>query len=286
MPQVNVWYESGGFGYRDSVGCNAIVPPYGETQVLQVPGGFKVLQDFRMGGWPNNCNYRYEQNVTFYADGHFVPEVSAYGPGCSYDGLYRPFIRIDVGPGGQAGNFFEYFAGPGWSSPLTEGDFPRAAPYAPDGSKWNQLGADMDGYALRPTGQDPAHYIVLRHYASEGDNDLPSQGANPETIFPLQWDNDEAIQAEDILFWYVPESLTTQNPPYCWTQSGTPSPCKNGLDVRAAAPAVTTTPTPPAPTATATTAATATATATATTAPTDTPLPPGSSYLYLPLVVK
>jgi hypothetical protein len=292
MAQVNVWYASGGFGYRDSVGCSGIVPPYGETQIIQVQGGFKVLQDFRMGGWPNNCNYRYEQSVTFYADGHLEPQVSNFGPGCSYDGLYRPFLRVDIGPAGQANNFFQYFTSEGWTNPLAEDDFPKATPVSPDGTKWNQFGATMSGYGLAPTGKDPAHYIVLRHYASEGDNDLPTQGANPTTIFPLQWDNDEAIQAQDILFWFVPESQTISTPPtppatpnyYCWSlPNGTPYPCTNGLDARAAGAMVTATPTPPPPSATptATSSPTATRTATATNTPTA-----SNRTLYLPLVIR
>ena len=296
MPQVNVWYASGGFGYRDSVGCSGIVPPYGQTQVIQVTGGFKILQDFRMGGWPNNCNYRYEQSVTFYADGRFHAEVSNYGPGCSYDGLYRPFLRVDIGPAGQEGNFFRYFTDGGWTSPLAEDDFPKGTPYSPEGEKWSQLGATMGGYALKPTGNDPmhddpAHYIVLRHYASEGDNDLPTQGADPRTIFPLQWDNNEAIQDQDILFWFVPESQTDSSPPdyYCWSAGGTPHPCTNGLDFRVTGPVMTATPTPTAPPATPseTPSLTATLTATPSLTPTATQTPtPENLTLYLPLVIK
>lgn len=294
MPQVNVWYASGGFGYRDSVGCTGIVPPYGQTQVLQVTGGFKILQDFRMGGWPNNCNYRYEQSVTFYADGRFETEVSNYGPGCSYDGLYRPFLRVDIGPAGQESNFFQYFTDGGWTSPPAEDDFPKGVPYSPTGDKWGQFGAMMNGYLIKPTANeperdDPAHYIVLRHYANEGDNDLPSQGADPRTIFPLQWDNNEAIQDQDILFWFVPESQTTQNPPYCWSAGGTPHPCTNGLDFRVTGPVATATPTPTAPPATPseTPSPTATLTATPSLTPTATETPtPENLTLYLPLVIK
>jgi len=283
LPQVNVWYASGGYGYMDSLGCNGIVPPYGQTQVIQISGGFQILQDFRMSGWPHNCNYRYEQQVTFYTDGRFTPEVSVYGPGCAYDGLYRPFLRVDIGPAGQLSNFFQYFTDGVWTSPAVEGDFPKNEQPQVQGYQWRQLGADQGGYQVSPTGKDDEHYIELVHYADEGDNDLPTQGVDPQQIFPLQWANGESIQDQDLLLWLVPESQTTQNPPYCWSAGGTPNPCTNGLDLQVTGPVATLPPPSATPTATVTPSPTVTTTATATPSPSPTV---GLMNQYLPLVSK
>lgn len=251
MVQVDVGYAGGTWGYHDSVGCSAI-QPYGETQILPIEGGFRVTQDFRMGGWGGNCAYRYQQYFDFYNDGRFRIRVDSFGRGCSTDGVYRPGIRVDIGPGGEAGNVFKYygnsFAHTGWFAPALEGGFHQGnGPYDLGNRKWQQLGADGQGYWLEPRNgtnlevgpPDNARYYVLQfHAGAEGDQpNLPTQtyggyGCTPD-CFPGQpsWMNGEPIQNQNLVLWYIAQSQTNPNPPnyWCWTVSQTQTyPCPSG----------------------------------------------------------
>ncbi|MEM8862371.1 MAG: hypothetical protein AAGD96_28980, partial [Chloroflexota bacterium] len=98
IPQVEVWYPSWPGGYRDEIGSAASVPPYFDTNVDSVEGGFRVSQLFtEFTRWPNCiCCYRYEQAIALFDDGSFETQFVSHGPGCDDLSVYQPLWRIDL----------------------------------------------------------------------------------------------------------------------------------------------------------------------------------------------
>ena len=98
ITQIEAWYPSWPGGYRDEIGFNATVRPFGPTELNELEDGFEVRQLFsEFTRWPNCvCCYRYEQIVQFYADGSLDFRFTSHGPGCDDLSIYKPFWRIDV----------------------------------------------------------------------------------------------------------------------------------------------------------------------------------------------
>jgi hypothetical protein len=234
------------------------------------------------------------------------------GRGCGNDGVYTPYLRINVGPGGQVSNTFQVNSAGGWDAPAQEGDYEQSLEFLTGGMNWRVLGADGNGYDLEPRwgdnyeigDPDSGDAIALAfHTGAEGDSpNLPSMGTGygcPNNCFPYrQWANGESIQNADIVLWYVASAQTVPSSPYyCWTVSQTQTyPCYMGPmfhpfgpaatptftptsgPTNTPTPAITNTPTPrptrtPTPRPTRTPAPTRTPTPTRTPQPTRTPTP-------------
>ncbi|MDX1437547.1 MAG: PKD domain-containing protein, partial [Anaerolineales bacterium] len=252
------WHvDYGASGFVDTTGCGGAgggfaIFPFGQTQILDLPGpagegpvGFEVVQDFRMSNWGAFCNYRYEQHMQFFDDGRFQVISGAYGRGCGGNALYRPLMRIDLAVAGDPDDSFHRWDGSAWEKFTTEFYF---VPYMqsghgphlfdPDGNSW--MFEDLSGAAykvkLSSEGQpddgfhddDPFVYIV-QHHADEGDSDLGVIGNccnNDHQQGPEQYINGDSIDSENIVFWYVPQYVSDDNPGsyYCWTVLGEPNP--------------------------------------------------------------
>lgn len=253
------WHaDYGSSGYQDSTGCSSggggfTIYPYGETQVLDLLDGqndvigFEVVQDFRMGSWGSQCNYRYEQRIRFYNDGRFRPVSGAYGQGCGPTALYRPVVRINIAVNGDANDRFARWDGSDWQTMTTE-DY--LVPYVEAGHGPHHI--DANGYSWlvedtitglgyyivqdvgqydgdRGRGDSPFLYPTL-HHASEGDTDLYVFGSgcchDDHQQGPHLYLNGESIADANIVLWYVPQADTDATGPdyYCWTVSGEPNP--------------------------------------------------------------
>ncbi len=247
LAQWNVRYSSGS-GFRDVTGCNAggggfHIFPYGETKVRDLTDddnnviGFEVVQDFRMGNWGANCNYRYEQQIRFYDDGRFRVVSVAFGRGCNPIGTYRPLVRIDIAVDGSADNNFATWDGAEWQSHQTEFWQLQDGPYTDEGYKWLVYNDNGVAYYIEPgQGQfddsphpDDAYIYVVKHHPNEGDFDLPAMGSccnDDHQQGPHTFVNGESIESENIVIWYVPAMPKDGvNQPYsCWTVSGEPNP--------------------------------------------------------------
>jgi hypothetical protein len=235
MTQFDVGYANQSWGYHDSVGCSAIVPAYPPNTppvISQIADGFALAQDFRMGGWGGGCAYRYQQWFIFYNDGRVRVSVAAYGRGCGNDGVYTPFLRGRLGPGGETGNRFQVLRDGGWI-----GRPPKPCSSRPwnalgkQGALWRQIGADSQGFAMEPRwadnfepGQpDGADVIALAYHAAiEGDQpNLPSMGFGlrlPRQLLPAPVDQRRAGAERRHRDLVHPERSDRGNSPYyCWT---------------------------------------------------------------------
>ncbi len=243
-----------GFGFVDATGCGGggggfPIYPYGNTQVLDLLDGqsniigFEVVQDFRMGSWGSGCNYRYEQRIQFFADGRFRTASLAYGQGCGTNATYRPLVRVDIAVNGDASDSFAYWDGSQWLTQANElyrtpYDGPNG-PHASDanGHAWRITDQSGAGYYLEPSvgqfgdgseGDAPFVYAVT-HHANEGDTDLGVIGTccnSDHTQGPHNYVNNEALENQNIVLWYIPQMVTDASPPdyYCWTLQGEPNP--------------------------------------------------------------
>lgn len=243
------WHaDYGSAGYEDTPGCGGggggfPIYPYGETEVLDILDaennviGFEVVQDFRMGNWGFTCNYRYDQHMQFFNDGRFRVVGGAYGKGCGTNSLYRPIMRIDIAAYGSDNDSFSIWDGSQWLRQTTEGWWSQAEPYTPQGYKWAIVDSSGKGYHVEPgQGQfgdgdrgDNAFIYAVQHHANEGDTDLGVIGDCCNDDYqqgPHNYLNNEGIENQDIVIWYVPQMLTDAFAPdyYCWTVSGEPNP--------------------------------------------------------------
>lgn len=248
LAQWNIRYNVGS-GFIDITGCNPSggggfpISAYGETKIWDLYDddnnviGFEVVQDFRMGNWGANCNYRYEQHIQFFDDGRFRVVSVAYGRGCNPIGTYRPLVRIDIAIDGSANNNFATWDGTEWQSHQTEFWQLQDGPYTDEGYKWLVYNDSGAAYYLEPgQGQfddsphpDDAYIYVVQHHPSEGDFDLPALGTccnDDHQQGPYTFVNEESIESENIVIWYVPAMPKdgTNEPYSCWTVSGEPDP--------------------------------------------------------------
>lgn len=248
------WHADYGVsGYTDYTGCGGggggfHINPYGETQVVDIYDngqanvvGFEVIQDFRMSNWGNYCNYRYEQRFQFYNDGRFRTVAGAFGKGCGDNAIYRPLMRIDIAVAGDDADTFATWDGAAWQDQSVENWWSQGAPYTPEGYAWRVMDQSGAGYYMEP-GQDnnfgdlgrgdDAFIYATQHHASEGDTDLGIIGTCCNDNYqqgPHIYLNNEAINNQNIVIWYVPQFVTDPSNTdgdgyYCWTISGEPNP--------------------------------------------------------------
>lgn len=244
------------FGFVDEPGCGVgggglQIPSYGETQVITMTDemganiGFELVQDFRNARWGDNCNYRYENRLQFYADGRFRIASAAYGRGCQPESTYRPVVRIDVAVNGDDGDTFSYLAGDRWQPVVTETyRTPYAQPgqgphvYDQSGRAWAVFDAGGTGYFIvgdrgqypQSRGADPFFYVTQYH-PEEGETDLGALGHccfDDHRQGPDMYVDNEDVLATNLVLWYVPQLVTQVDPEnndyYCWTISGEPDP--------------------------------------------------------------
>ena len=242
------WHaDYGSSGFRDETGCTGggggfSIFPFGATQenILTEgpnPVGFEIVQDFRMGNWGANCNYRYEQHFQFFDDGRFRVVAGAYGRGCGSNALYRPVIRIDLALGGQDNNQVAYWDSSNWVNVDSERWFlPTDLQYF---SNLYPLQVSGNGltFNVEPAqgqfgdggrGDDPFIYVT-QYNAAEGATDLGVIGSccnDDHRQGPDQYVNGENVADENIVLWYVSQADTdvTAGNMYCWTVAGEPNP--------------------------------------------------------------
>ncbi|MEW5986859.1 MAG: PKD domain-containing protein [Chloroflexota bacterium] len=243
------WHaDYGVWGFEDSTGCGGggggfPIYPYGDTQVNDLYDdihqriGFEVVQDFRMGNWGNSCNYRYEQHFQFFTDGRYRVVAGAYGKGCATNGLYKPLVRIDVAVDGDEGDSFATWDGSNWVTQTNENWWLQGEPYTPESYLWRLSDQGGLSYYVEPgQGQfgdggrgDDAYLYVVQHHPEEGDTDLGVIGdccLNDYQQGPHIYLNNESIENQNLVVWYVPQMLTDVMPGsyYCWTITGEPDP--------------------------------------------------------------
>ncbi|MEZ4644623.1 MAG: c-type cytochrome [Chloroflexota bacterium] len=222
ISQVEAWYPSWPGGYRDEIGFNASVPPFGGTQITDLADGFEVRQLFtEFTHWPNCiCCYRYEQVMQFFADGSFSPQFVSHGPGCDDLSIYRPFWRIDMDIDGPEGDHVAVWQDGEWREAETEFElYPVVDDVAPDGTKLGTFDGDTlytwQMARTDPLGLDEARLFVLQKKEEEGDGPIAT---GPGDTFqpPRQWLDGEPISGQNIVVWFVPLLKTKKsNPLWC-----------------------------------------------------------------------
>ncbi|MFO7540601.1 MAG: PKD domain-containing protein [Chloroflexota bacterium] len=256
MPVINniklvEWHiaYAGGGGFIDIIGCGGSgggfhIYPYGETEIIDLFDeddtviGFEVVQDFRMGNWGANCNYRYDQRLQFFEDGRFRVVGGAYGKGCNTIGVYRPVVRIDIAINGSDNNSFATWDGSDWLTHQEEFWQLQDAPYTDEGYRWQVYNADGTAYYIEPgQGQfedspepDNAYIYVTMHKPEEGDTDLPAIGTccnSDHQQGPHHFVDGDPIENQNLVIWYVPQMDkygVAPGPYTCWTVTGEPNP--------------------------------------------------------------
>ena len=241
------WHaDYGSSGYVDATGCGGggggkfSISPFGPTQVLDMEDesgslvGFEVVQDFRMSNWGSSCNYRYEQHFQFYQDGRFRIVGGAYGKGCGTNAIYRPLLRIDLAAGDDPNDLFSTFDGTGWVDRTEEFWLLQDGPYTPENYAWKVTDTVSGrGFHIEPgIGQfsdggrgDDAYIYVVQHHPEEGDANMNAVGSccfNDHRQGPHGFLNNESIDGENLVLWYVPQYVTDVTPDneYCWTIQG------------------------------------------------------------------
>lgn len=216
--QIEAWYPSWPGGYRDEIGFNASVRPFGGTEVVDVDrgNGFEVRQMFtEFTRWPNCiCCYRYEQIVRVFADGVFEFDFVSHGPGCDDLSVYRPFWRIDLANTNEAWVWQET----AWVSADVEQELhPFVTDLSPDGYKLTTRNSEqLYQWALVPTDPldlDEAYVFLLQAHENEGDGPIltgPGDTFQP----PRQWLNGDRLSGEQIILWYVPLLKTKKGGPW------------------------------------------------------------------------
>lgn len=219
IAQIEAWYPSWPGGYRDEIGFNASVPPFGDTQINDLGNGFEVRQLFtEFTRWPNCiCCYRYEEVIHFYADGTFEPRFVSHGPGCDDLSVYRPFWRIDLDLNGPTGDMAWVWQGGEWTAVTRETELhPLLDEVAADGSKL-AIGDDEMLYVWQfqptdPLGLDEAYLFLLHKQEGEGEGPVltgPGDTYQP----PRQWLNEESLADGDLVLWFVPLLKTKKTAP-------------------------------------------------------------------------
>lgn len=233
-----------GFGYSDAVGC----PYFSTAAVVAVEGprvrdmfegdkktGFALEQNFFSEGWPNPCNYNYQQRFEFYDDGRFRVTVASVGRGCGNDGTYRPVTRIAF-----AGNdnTFSEWTGKDWKVwEKEQWQLQQATtPYTPEGYQFKISSAGGGGFYMEPgRGQfkdggrgDNAYTYLTRSEPGrdEGESDLVTIGPCCNTDYrqgPEKFiePNPEPTQGKTLVLWYVPQikNDNTKGREYCWAET-------------------------------------------------------------------
>jgi hypothetical protein len=241
--------NSDGFGYSDAVGCPffstaavvAVEPP--KVKDLIENGkivGFALYQVFSSEGWPNACNYNYQQLYEFYNDGRMRVAVASLGRGCGNNGTYRPVIRLAFA--GENNSFYEWknkkweqWKNEKWSlqNELTQ--------YSKEGFQYKIKGKKAAFNIIPGKGQfkdggrgDDAYTYVTKfnNQTDEGENDLITIGPCCNTDYnqgPEKFVNNipESIENSKLVLWYVPQLKNDDRAgnEYCWANTT----IKNGV---------------------------------------------------------
>ena len=237
ITQIEAWYPSWPGGYRDEIGFNATVRPYGDTEVNEFADGFEVRQLFtEFTRWPNCiCCYRYEQIIQFYDNGSLDFRFTSHGPGCDDLSIYRPFWRIDADLDGPNNHEVQVWDGAQWVEAEAELELHPfvETPLLDEndllGSEGNVVNLSLTGSKLAashgdtsyiwqmiptdPLGQDEAYFFILQDNEDEGDGPVvPGPGDTYQP--PRQWINGDPASGEDVVFWFVPLLKTKKGDPW------------------------------------------------------------------------
>ena len=248
------WHtDYGDTGYVDSIGCGGggggfPIHTFGDMEQRDLVDndgnivGFELVQDFRMNKWGLPCQYRYDQHYEFYDDGRYRVVAGAYGKGCSTTGIYRPVIRIDVAVAGDDNDQLQLWDG-NWTAQDKEIRVGPNSNASPEGYVWRVLDQSGKGYFIEPgngqfrdAGQGDNEFLyAVQYHQGEGEADLGvfAIGCCDENEHgPEIYINDESIEKQNIVLWYVPQLQVRFTPqPYCWTASVNPDevyPCFAG----------------------------------------------------------
>ncbi len=239
--QVEVYYPSWPGGYRDEIGYSASVHPYYGTNLTDFGNGFQVSQIFtEFLRWPNCiCCYRYEQIMRFYAHGTFELDFISHGPGCDDLSNYRPFWRIDLDIGQTVNDETWYWSDSEWLEAESEVVLPLFEDLSPGGNLLFTRASDK-GYLWSPQRTDPLDQddgrLYVLHY-KEGEGDGPIATGPGNTFWPPgKWLDDDSLERENIVLWYIPFLDTKKGDPWWCMPDPEPdfSPCNALLRVEPA----------------------------------------------------
>lgn len=239
--QTEVWYPAWPGGYRDEIGFRASVPPHFGTEVNEIPDGFEVRQLFtEFLRWPNCiCCYRYEQILRFYEDGSLEFVFVSHGPGCEDLSNYRPFWRIELDHGSDADDQVWAWNEDDWAQVEHETEMEMFVHPGPDGQalattngaeslRWSPLPTD-------PLGLDEGKLFVLAAHTGEGDGPIATGPADTYQP-PRQWLNEESLEGQEVVLWYIPILKTRHDDPIWCMPDPAPdfSPCDAVLRIERA----------------------------------------------------
>lgn len=235
--------NSEGFGYSDAIGC----PYFSQAAVIAVEPprilnliengdtlGFVLSQNYYSEGWPQPCNYNYEQRFEFYKDGRFRVAIGSLGRGCGNDGTYRPVTRIAFAGKHSfaewAGNDWETWKNEKWQlqQPTTS--------YTQEGYQYKLTNSQGHGFAMMANiGQmadkgrgDNAYVYVTQNKPDkdEGESDLITIGPCCNTDYrqgPEKFiePTPDPIEQSDLVVWYVAQLKNDdrEGNKYCWAES-------------------------------------------------------------------
>jgi len=226
------------FGYNDAMGCpmfsTSVVLPFNAPRIFPLLKegkkiGFYLVQDYRNPKWPMACNYRYENRFEFYADGSFRVVGVNIGRGCGENAIYRPVMRIDMDLGKESiskfnGSWEKWF--------VEQSDFQKKAKLYADNKYLYKIENAERGYYIEPNrGQfndksrgDNATLFATRYKEDEGEQDLLTLGSCcklEEDGVERYLENQESIDEEDIVLWYVPriQNDARAGHEYCWADT-------------------------------------------------------------------
>ncbi|HEX6387488.1 MAG TPA: hypothetical protein VF177_22700 [Anaerolineae bacterium] len=218
--QIEAWYPSWPGGYRDEIGFNASVPPFGATEINDLGDGFEVRQLFtEFTRWPNCiCCYRYEEIIRFYADGTLAFHFVSHGPGCDDLSVYRPFWRINLALDGPENDQVWVWQDNQWVEARREQEIGAFVEnLSPDGYKVATLDGEVS-YRWRmaptdPLGLDEALFFVLQYDEMEGEGPVAT-GPGDTYQPPRQWIDGDAASGQDVVVWFVPLLKTKKGGPW------------------------------------------------------------------------
>ncbi|MFK7801435.1 MAG: hypothetical protein AB8G95_07390 [Anaerolineae bacterium] len=228
VAQVEVWYPSWPGGYRDEIGSAASVPPYFDTNIDTVEGGFRISQLFtEFTRWPNCiCCYRYEEALAFFEDGSFETQFVSHGPGCDDLSIYQPLWRIDLDLKDEEGDEVYAFESGQWNEVTEEVelDIVPGKEWSPEGEKLATFDGDLHyrwSYISEdPLGLDSAKLFLVKWNEDEGEIPVLTGAANTFAP-PRNFIDGDAYSGENVTLWYVPFLQTKKGGPwYCMPEPG------------------------------------------------------------------
>lgn len=224
-----------GFGYSDAIGCPvfsqaAVVayepPEFSDILIEGKVVGHKLVQEYRSDGWPQPCNYNYEQVFEFYNDGNFRAITSSLGRGCGDDGTYRPVIRYELP---NDSDIYKHYLD------LDKNIVKETWFHEDQLDKINPINVKSDNFNLKfytvnnfknTTKTDNAYWYFTKRNLKEdeGISDLITIGPCCNVDYkqgPEKFINDEVIEKSKNVIWYVPQlkNNSTKGSEYCWADT-------------------------------------------------------------------